>query len=384
MEHRSTDTDGVHDRAGLRHHIGRVLDDRRQVIVNDAVAVFPFTGPQPLDPDYAGRLCDLILQVLTASIEEGELDARAGLVADLWRMAQDQSIGIPQLYSLVFLIERTALDEVALDESFGSAFESWPVIAQTVRRGSFNALAAFTEHLAHQPVGAIKDPLTTLHARAVLEAVLEKEIQRAERFAHPFALILFDVDRLAEINATHGYGFGNRVLERIGIMMKNYFREQDWVTRHSEDTFAVVLPETLPEYAELLAERVRVMVQERLALRDYRTEERVPVTVSVAVVIAKSVDTEMSVEQLMEHAEETLHRAKHAGRNRVEKLDLSSPSLSPLGAARYLGVSQKELLALVDGGELAAMESDRSLRFDRGAVEDFRRRKLQPPTPNTQ
>jgi GGDEF domain-containing protein len=39
--------------------------------------------------------------------------------------------------------------------------------------------------------------------------------------------------------------------------MRNYFGEQDWVVRRGEDTFAVLLPETLPEYAELLAERVR-------------------------------------------------------------------------------------------------------------------------------
>jgi diguanylate cyclase (GGDEF)-like protein len=215
--------------------------------------------------------------------------------------------------------------------------------------------------------------LTTLHARPVLEAVLEKEIQRAERFGHPFALILFDVDQLSDINATHGYGFGDRVLERIGIVMRNYFREQDWVARYSEDTFMVLLPETLPEYAELLAERARVMVEERLALRDYRTEQRVAVTVSVAVVIAEVIDVDVKVEQLMRQAEQAVHRAKHAGRNRVERVDVSSRSFSVLGAAKYLGMTQNEVLDLVHDGSLTATEHERSLRFDRTVIEQFRK-----------
>lgn len=372
----SADSEHVEERTELRLEIGRILKQHLEGIVNDAVALFPFTGPQTLDAAYCARLCDLILQLLIVSIREGELDARHGLVADVRRLAQDRSVSIQQLFGLAYLLERTAVDELALDESFGATSESWPIVAQMVRRASFDVLAAFAELLTREPGnGALTDPLTTLSSRVVLEAVLEKEIQRAERFGHPFALILFDVDRLTDINSTHGYGFGDRVLERIGIVMRNYFREQDWVARYSEDTFAVLLPETLPEYAELLAERVRVMVQERLALRDYKTEERVPVTVSVAVLFAEAIDTDCKADHVLRQAEQAVHRAKHAGRNRVEKVDISSRSLSVLGAAKFLGMTQDEVLDLVHGGQLPASEHERNLRFDKAVVEDFRRRR---------
>ena len=321
------DSEGVQDRAELRRHVARVLDDRADAIVGQAVEVIPFSGPLALDTNDIVRLCEAGLSLLVSAVREGQQDARSGLVTDLRRLSQDRSISPQRLFELVYLLERAALDELALDETLGAESDQWPTLAQLVRRASFDALGAFADHLTKEPgTGGVTDPLTTLHARPVLEAVLEKEIHRAIRFGHPFALILFDVDHLSDINAAHGYGFGDRVLERIGIVTRHYFREQDWVTRHMDDTFVVLLPETPPEYAELLAERVRLMVEERLALRDYRTEQRVPVTVSVAVVIAGTVAAGMNAERMLRAAGQAVHRAKHAGRNRVEKVDVAAAS----------------------------------------------------------
>jgi diguanylate cyclase (GGDEF)-like protein len=364
---------GAQDRPELRRQISRALEERAGVIANQVVAVFPFTSPQALEPEDCARLAETTLQLLIAAIRDGQQDPRHSLVGDLRQLAQSRSVGPANVFSLMYLLERAALDELALEERIGAESEQWWALSQMVRRASFDALGALAERLVHEPApGAVLDPLTTLYARPVLEVVLDKEIRRAERFGHPFALILFDVDRLSDINERHGYGFGDRVLERIGIVMRNYFREQDWVTRHAEDTFVVLLPETPPEYAELLAERVRVMVEERLALRDYRNDQRVPVTVSVAVVIAEVINSDITAEQMLLHAEQAVHRAKHAGRNRVEKVDVSARSFSVLAAAKFLGVTPDAVLDLVHAGRLTPTEHERSLRFDRAAVELYR------------
>jgi diguanylate cyclase (GGDEF)-like protein len=369
--------EAAHDRPELRRHISRVLEERAAAIANQVVAVFPFTSPQALEPEDCARLAEAALQLLVTAIREGKQDPRHSLVGDVRQLAQGRSIGPQHLFSLMYLLERAALDELALDERIGAESEQWWSLSQMVRRASFDALGAFAERLIHEPApGAVIDPLTTLHARPVLEVVLDKEIRRAERFGHPFALILFDVDRLSEINERHGYGFGDRVLERIGIVTRNYFREQDWVTRHAEDTFVVLLPETPPEYAEVLAERVRLMVEERLALRDYRNDQRVPVTVSLSVVIAEVINSDISAEQMLVHAEQAMHRAKHAGRNRVEKVDVSARSLSVLAAAKVLGITHDQVLDLVHAGRLTPTEHERTLRFDRAAVEAFRQSKI--------
>ncbi len=326
----STDTEKVQERS----QAARILEQHSETILKDAVAIFPFAGAESSDQDRSVNLADLILQLLTTAVREGELDPRTGRVADLRQLALDFGLTVRQLFGLVYVIERAALDELALDESFGATTEGWPSIAQMVRRGSFDVLAAVAERITREPdQSALHDTLTALHTRAVLLAALEKEIRRAERFLHPFAMILVDVDHLAEINAKHGYGFGDRVLERIGIVIRNYFREHDWVTRCSEDTFAILLPETIRANAESLAEGLRVTVEERLALRDYRTEEQVQVTVSVAALIGDGQNSNHS-DQVLRQAEEAVARAKQAGRNRVEVVDIGGTRVPRPARAR--------------------------------------------------
>jgi diguanylate cyclase (GGDEF)-like protein len=320
----SADTESVQERSVA----ARSLERHSVNILNDAVAIFPFAGAESSEHRRAANLADLILHLLTTAVREGELDQRTVRVAELRRFALDFGLTVRQLFGLVYVIERAALDELALDEAFGANSEGWPGIAQMMRRASFDVLAAVAERIAREPdQSALHDSLTALHTRAVLLAVLEKEFRRAERFGHPFALILVDVDHLAEINATHGYGFGDRVLERIGIVTRNYFREHDWVTRSSEDTFAILLPETARANAESLADGLRVTVEERLALRDYRTEQQVQVTISVAVLVGVGQNSNHP-DQVLRQAEEAVARAKRGGRNRIEVLELGGTKVA--------------------------------------------------------
>jgi diguanylate cyclase (GGDEF)-like protein len=316
-----------------RSQTARILEQHSEGILKDAVAIFPFAGAESSDHDRSANLADVMLHLLTTAVREGELDQRTGRVADLRQLAREFGLTVRQLFGLVYVMERAALDELALDESFGATSDAWPGVAQMVRRASFDVLAAIAERITREPdQSALHDSLTALHTRAVMLAAVEKEIRRAERFLHPFAVILVDVDHLSAINAKHGYGFGDRVLERIGIVIRNYFREHDWVTRSSEDTFAILLPETVRANAESLADGLRVTVEERLALRDYRTEEQVRVTVTVAVLIGDG--SSNNAEQVLRKAEEVLAQAKQHGRNRVEVVEIGGARLPRPARAR--------------------------------------------------
>jgi diguanylate cyclase (GGDEF)-like protein len=272
------------------------------------------------------------MRLLTSATRDGEAGTRDDLVAEL-RQKAGTTITVGQLFGLIHLVERAALDELAVDDSFGATSEPWPVLAQLVRRSSYDVLAAYAERINREPGSdALTDQLTTLHTKAVLETATEKEVQRIRRFGHPFALILIDVDRLGDINARHGLGSGDRVLERLGILIRNYFREQDWVGRCGGGAFAVLLPETQRQHAVLLGERLRTTVEGRMSLHDYRSEEEFPVTVSVAVVWVESVDPTTRAEQLFEQAQRAMQRAKLAGRNCVETAEISGrlPTPNPL------------------------------------------------------
>jgi diguanylate cyclase (GGDEF)-like protein len=309
-----------------RQYVARILEDRSRTILQDAVTLLPFAGLQKTDVDACMRLGEIVLQVLIAATREGWIDPAGRQIAALRRLACEKSLAVTQLFELAYIIERTALDELALDESFGAVSVPWPVVAQAARRASFASLAGFAERLAHEAgESAVIDSLTTLHSRAVLMIAIDKEIHRAERAREPFALILFDVDQLGHINAKRGFDFGDRVLERLGIVLRTYFREQDWVCRESADKFGVLLPDTAQEHADLLAERVRATVQDRMALRDYRTDEKVAVTVSAGVVIAEAVDKRLRAQHLLRAADAAVHRAKDAGRNRIERVSFTLP-----------------------------------------------------------
>ena len=318
----------------LRRRIAHVIEERADSILNDSLGLFPHKESDAQSTEILTRVADLVLRTFTGAIRTGSVDPRSGNVVGLQRIAREKRLPINQLFGVAYVVERAALDELALDAMIGVTSDTWPEVGQVARRASLDLLGGFAERLSQEAVhGAVSDTLTTLHTRQVLMAVLEKEIQRSERYGHPFALILFDVDRLAAISEAHGFGFGDRLLERLGIVLHNYFREQDWVCRAGSDEFAVLLPETPLGHAELLAERVRVTVQDRLALRDYRTEEQVTVTVSAGVVLVESVDSSIHAAQLLAEAEQAVHRAKHAGRNRVVRTAINVRGTAAHGPA---------------------------------------------------
>lgn len=324
------DNPRVDDRAALRQHIARLFEQRAKAITSDAIAVLPFAGRESSGGEVAERLGTLTLQLLATAARTGGVDPRSQDISDLRRVVREHDVTVGQLYELVYLLERAALDELALDESFGATSEPWPAVAQLVRRGSFDLLAGFADRLAQEAgEDALTDALTTLYTRPVIMAALEKELQRSERFGHPFALILFDVDRLGAINDEHGYGIGDRLLERIGIVLKKFFRDQDWVSRSAGDKFAVLLGETQAAHAVQLADRVRLTLHDRLLLQDYKTDAQVTVSVSVGVVIGAAVDASIGAAEVMREAEQAVHRAKHGGRNRVERAEINVRATTP-------------------------------------------------------
>lgn len=307
----------------LRQQIAATLLDRLDVIAADALSVFPFSSDNLRDSAYRQRLAHLFVQLLAIAVRDGHIDPRGGFVADLYRVSLERNVTIDELFTLAYLTERTTLDDIALSETIGATTEPWPAVAQLVRRASFDLLAAYTERAQFEPtMASIVDSLTTAYTRPLMDAVIAKEAERAGRFGYPISVILFDVDNLSRINAQHGYGVGDRILERLGILFRKYFRQHDWVARYSEDSFAVLLTRTDANHAAELAERGRQTVEERFEFHDHRTDKPVAVTVSVAVInVPVSIGDVIDPERLMIDAEAAAERAKQLGRNRVERVD---------------------------------------------------------------
>ena len=209
------DRDNTGVSADVRKEMTRLLAERGDAIVSDSVAIFLCNGPQPLETDYCEHLGRRILGLVCASIK-GSLAGERDALIELQRLVRDRSLPMQRLFSLVYLMERTVLDEIALDAGIGATSEPWPQVVHVIRRGSFDLLAAYCEASQQESTAAlISDNLTTLYSRAMMEIVLSSEVQRAERFSFPIALAVFDVDCLSELNQSYGHGVGDRLLERF-------------------------------------------------------------------------------------------------------------------------------------------------------------------------
>ncbi len=101
------------------------------------------------------------------------------------------------------------------------------------------------------------DSLTGLYNRAYFFAAIEREIARSARSRRGFCLLMLDLDGLKPINDRYGHYEGDRVLRGVGDVIRNRVRRIDTAARYGGDEFVVLLPETEPTGAFVLAEKIR-------------------------------------------------------------------------------------------------------------------------------
>src|ERR671936_2552978 len=166
------------------------------------------------------------------------------------------------------------------------------------------------------------DPKTGLFNARHFAAALSEEIGRAQRFDRPMALIMADLDLLRDINNSYGHLAGDAVLKGIAEVFRAQLRHYDVPARFGGEEFSILLPETPPEQASEIAERIRRAVAERRF--DVETSSE-PIRATVSIGVAGYPKDGTDANELIHQADLAVYRAKLQGRNRV--LDAS---LEPL------------------------------------------------------
>lgn len=104
---------------------------------------------------------------------------------------------------------------------------------------------------------ATRDWLTGLYNRRFFEETLDDHIEAAKRYDRKLSLILFDLDYFKQINDTQGHDAGDSILQKFAATLKSSARAADIICRYGGDEFAVILPETGPDSAQIFADRVK-------------------------------------------------------------------------------------------------------------------------------
>jgi len=156
------------------------------------------------------------------------------------------------------------------------------------------------------------DAPTGLANRAYILAAVEREIERGTRYGRGFCLLMADLDDLKAVNDSYGHQTGDRVLAGVADVIRDGVRRIDTPARLGGDEFVVLLPETDPTGAFVVAEKIRQGVA---AMRTVQRDG--PVTASVSIGLVAWPDDGATLDQLMNAVDEAMYASKRRGKNRI-------------------------------------------------------------------
>ncbi|HEY6562929.1 MAG TPA: GGDEF domain-containing protein [Pirellulaceae bacterium] len=162
-------------------------------------------------------------------------------------------------------------------------------------------------------VEARTDELSGLSNRKAFDEALQFAISSFKRKGTSFALALADVDHFKRINDVHGHDSGDRVVARVGDVLRDHCRGHDLVARFGGDEFAVIFTKVNQEQADVAANRLWAAIG-RTNFDVGLDGARIAVTFSMGLAYPQIDD---SVETIFKRADQALYRAKQGGRNRL-------------------------------------------------------------------
>ncbi len=167
------------------------------------------------------------------------------------------------------------------------------------------------QELDRTRVEARTDKLSGLANRKAFDEALQFALASFKRKGTTFAVALADVDHFKRINDTHGHDSGDRVVSKIGDVLREHCRSHDWIARFGGDEFAVIFTKVSEAQALQAAQRLRAAIG--ASNFDVGMDgARIAVTFSMGLAYPKHEDDVLSI---FKRADDALYRAKNNGRN---------------------------------------------------------------------
>jgi diguanylate cyclase (GGDEF)-like protein/PAS domain S-box-containing protein len=163
---------------------------------------------------------------------------------------------------------------------------------------------------------AMVDGLTGIANRRRFDETIEQEWRRTMREGGVLSLLMIDVDHFKFYNDLYGHVMGDACLREIALTAQRVIhRASDLFARYGGEEFVVVLPNTDARGAQLVAEQIRVAVEQCCLPHSGNSHGVVTVSIGCA---TQGLSLDSTPISLLEAADMALYRAKSAGRNRVE------------------------------------------------------------------
>ena len=191
----------------------------------------------------------------------------------------------------------------------------------TITRQLAAALKTQQLHLQVEELSLI-DQSTGVQNRRFFELFLDRELERCRRYRRGLTLMMINLDGWKKYGEKYGLAMSREALHTVARCIANCVRRgSDVVCRHTNDTFAVLLPETGLEGARELAEAMRARIENQEGFKGL-----FDIGIGIAVAAADSACDD--AENLVACADRALFQAKSSGRNRTEAVRLTAPSAS--------------------------------------------------------
>ena len=156
------------------------------------------------------------------------------------------------------------------------------------------------------------DELTGLYNTRGFAIVTDRLFGQAQRYSRSASVLMIDSDNLKVVNDNHGHEAGNRLLRQLAESIQAELRYTDVPARYGGDEFVVLLPETPPEGAMDVAERMRESMAAKPLVFDGKQ-----VTSTVSIGVASYPVDGQTMDAIVARADRALYKAKTTGRNRV-------------------------------------------------------------------
>lgn len=160
--------------------------------------------------------------------------------------------------------------------------------------------------------------LTGLFNHGFFQILLDREIKRFRRQTRPFTLTLVDIGNMGRYNRKFGYPVGDRLIKELAGLLQENIRDIDWAARFGGDTFALILVDSNPDGARMVAERIRSVFREKF-----------PDTVELFFGMACFQKDVLSQLELINQAQEALKKAKTRGKDGICCYDSTSQVIDP-------------------------------------------------------